>query len=109
DPPARPQGDVAQVAHRRRAVADLWLADRRPPRTDALQPVGVVVAAHVEADVALAGRLAQQLGRVGLDAAAGDEQGAARALEGDAAAEAPDGLAAQDANAARVGERQFAR
>src|SRR5438045_3305065 len=39
DLPARPDRDVAEVAHRRAAVPDLHVADRRLARLDALQPV----------------------------------------------------------------------
>src|SRR3712207_2653093 len=44
----QPHRQHAQVTHARRAVADLRLADRRPPCADAVEEVGHVVVAGVE-------------------------------------------------------------
>src|SRR5439155_1437886 len=92
------QGDVAQVADGRGAVADLDVADRPPAGADRLQPVLVVVAAHRQADVAVRELGAQDLRRLRGDAAAVHEEGALAPHEADAARR-PIALADDDAHA----------
>src|SRR6516225_7234057 len=56
-------GDVRQVAHGRRAVADLGGTDRLLAALDALDPVAPVVARRVRAEAALRQRRLRQLAR----------------------------------------------
>ncbi len=79
-----PIGQVAQVADRHRAGADLHVADRPLARPDAVQPVALVARRLVKVNVLLAERLLDDLPRIAGQVAAVDEDLAVAADEGDA-------------------------
>src|SRR5262245_24937999 len=104
DLPPGADGDVAQVADRRRAVADFDVADRRLPALDAVQPVAVVVAAGVQPHVLVGQRLLQNLRRVRRDLAPVDVD---RALLADERRAAGLVVAADHLHAVGVGVNHF--